>query len=89
MNMKIEVKQKIDPCLALSANGIHYTELVKDEMKGQIIDKIFEMVEPYIHTDENYNEIKMSLNVDTLTERVAYFNDGYPQMGERTYLKIY
>lgn len=86
--MRLEVKQKLDPCLVLSANGIHYTELVKDEMKGQIIDRLWELIELYIHTDENYHEIKMTLDYDTLTERVAYFNDGVPQMGERTYLKI-
>ena len=86
--MRLEIKQKLDPCITLSANGQHYMELVKDEMKGRIIDKLWDMVEPYIHMDENYHEIKMSLDYDTLTERVAYFNDGYPQMGERTYLKI-
>lgn len=88
MKMRLEVKQKIDPCIRLSAEGNRYAELVKDEMKGQIIDRLWELIEPYIHTDENFHEIKMTLDYDTLTERVAYFNDGYPQMGERTYLKI-
>ena len=87
--MKLEIKMKIDPCIRLSAEGNRYAELVKDEMQGRLIDELWKMVEPYIHTDENFHEIKMTLDYDTLTERVAYFNDGYPQMDERTYLKIY
>lgn len=88
MKMKIEIKKQLDPCVVLSANGNHYMELIKDEMKGRIIDKLWEMVEPYIHVDEDYFNVKMDLNVDEMAERAVTFNDGVPQMGERVYLKI-
>lgn len=86
--MRLEIKQKIDPCLALSANGQHYIELVKDEMQGRLIDELWKMVEPYIHTDENYHEIKMTLNVDTLVEKAVDWNNGVPHMYDKQYLKI-
>ena len=86
--MKIEVKKLLDPCITLSANGQHYMELIEDEMKGQIIDKLFEMVEPYINVQKNYHEIKMSLNVNTLVEKAVDWNNGVPNMYDKQYLKI-
>lgn len=86
--MRLEVKQKIDPCLALSANGQHFIELVKDEMKGQIIDRLWELIEPYIHTDESFHEIKITLDYDTLTEKAVDWNNGVPHMYDKQYLKI-
>ena len=89
MKMKIEVKQKIDPCIRLSAEGNRYADLVKDEMQGKIIDELWKMVEPYIQTDENFYEVKMSLNVNTLLEKAVDWNNGVPQYGQREYLKIW
>lgn len=86
--MRIEVKQKIDPCISLSAEGNHYRELIEDEMKGQIIDRLWELIEPYIHTDESYHEIKMTLNVNTLVEKAVDWNNGVPHMYNKQYLKI-
>ena len=86
--MRIEVKQKIDPCISLSAEGNHYRELIEDEMKGRLIDKLWEIVEPYIHTDKSYHEIEMSLNVNTLLEKAVEWNNGVPHMYDKQYLKI-
>ena len=86
--MKLEVKKKIDPCIRLSAEGNRYADLVKDEMQGKIIDELWKMVEQYIKVEENYHEIKMSLNVNTLVEKAVDWNNGVPHMYDKQYLKI-
>ena len=78
--MKLEVKKKIDPCIRLSAEGNRYADLVKDEMQGKIIDELWKMVEQYIKVEENYHEIKMSLNVNTLVEKAVDWNNGVPHI---------
>ena len=86
--MKIEVKKLLDPCIRLSAEGNRYAELMKDEMQGRLIDELWKMVEPYIQTEENFYEIKMSLNVNTLLEKAVEWNNGVPHMYDKQYLKI-
>ncbi len=86
--MKIEVKKILVPCITLSANGQHYMELIEDEMKGRLIDELWEMVEHYINVQKNYHEIEMSLNVNTLLEKAVEWNNGVPHMYDKQYLKI-
>lgn len=87
--MRLEIEKKLDPCIVLSPNGQHYMGLMKEEMQGKIIDELWKLIEPYFKVDEDYTKIKMSLNVDTLIENAVSFKDGYPQYGQREYLKIW
>lgn len=86
--MRIEIKKQLDPCIRLSAEGNRYADLIKDEMQGRLIDELWKMVEQYIHTEENFYEINMSLNVNTLVEKAVDWNNGVPHMYDKQYLKI-